>query len=136
MGSAAMALAVGYVLTSFLESFYHENLQHSSLTSLWGRFYNYWKPAARLSHHVIHHQRTFRTRNNLQFASEQERVDTEKFITETMPEVVTGEGHGCALTVTRGPTFHALPNEQLADVIKREQFGVTWELDTIWQGNG
>lgn len=82
-----LAFIFGYVATSFLESFYHENLQHSSLRTLWGRFYNRWKPAARFAHTIIHHRKTFGRSYVSQFMDENEKEQVTHYIWSEMPKV-------------------------------------------------
>jgi hypothetical protein len=101
------SLLFGYVVTSFLESWYHENLQHSSLTSRWGSVYNRLKPNARFSHTVIHHQKTFVRDHVTQFRSEEDRIAVEQFI-------------------------DASTDATSAKAIREERFGTHWNTESIF----
>lgn len=72
-----LGLALGYLISSFVESFLHEYVSdaHPRFVRAWNRFPRLLTPLinTHFSHHTIHHLRTFRSNHVTQFRSEEEK---------------------------------------------------------------
>jgi hypothetical protein len=95
MADICLGLAIGYLVGTYLESFYHDRLQHGhkSVNSSVRAF-----ARARASHETVHHRMTFRTDHVTQFTSEEERSRVDAFLDAEWPD--------------------------MADAVKRESYGV------------
>jgi len=74
-----LGLVTGYLVASYLESFYHHHIQHGVQLQRFFAGKVAWLETslglARASHSTLHHRKTFRLNHVTQFTSEKERQD-------------------------------------------------------------
>lgn len=92
-------LALGYLIGTFLESFYHDRIQHGARDSAAHRRVRALG-RARASHETVHHRLTFRRDHVTQFATPDERARVDAYLEAEWPDMagaVRAEGYGLGL---------------------------------------
>jgi hypothetical protein len=70
-------LLAGFAVTSFLESYLHQHLQHAKGPMM--------RPLVRIVHSEVHHNQTFRSSYVQQFSSEKERFTLNRLLEAKYP---------------------------------------------------
>jgi hypothetical protein len=78
-------IVLGYVTGTLIESYFHQRVSDAPAKTVkfWLKFPRLFSPLLRAnySHHIVHHQRTFKSSHVVQFAAESEQTDLNKELT-------------------------------------------------------
>ncbi len=93
-----LGIAVGYVVVSVCESFFHRTIQHAAATlrTAYGRFGRPGRALLRAwyAHHVVHHHLTFRSSHVTQFSRHDEQPRLDSFLISRGKQHVIAKEYG------------------------------------------
>jgi len=93
-----LGIAIGYVVVSVCEAFFHRTIQHAAaaLRAVYGKFG--WLGRALLrawyAHHVVHHHLTFRSNHVTQFSRHDERPRLDTFLVSRGKQHIIAKEYG------------------------------------------
>jgi hypothetical protein len=110
-----LCFMIGFFISSYLESFYHDRLAHRKSIINHPLFKN-----TRVSHEIIHHLKTFKKNHVTQFSSEDHKKDVDNYLELKYPEIaqtVKEENYGTT-PITSSSILFILPFLFLIPFIK------------------